>query len=232
MSIFDDVRGLLQKIGIVQSQPPVSQVQQNYNEALKHITKSQYVPSPQISAQSPTPPISAPSQPQNTTPMAPINGGGAVNYDTLGQQMVKGLRGQLGGQTPIENYIPQFVEAAKKYPIFQKYPFLLPQIAILESSGGVNVTRANNPLNWGARIQAAGQYSPNSWQQSIDDAITAIGGDYNSRPKGSTRGANADFYQKFRDSGNLKDFVSTYEPANDSYYGNLSKGIEFFNKQK
>lgn len=245
MSIFDDVRQLIQRLGIGTPGPspilketprPQGQVQpqpQNYKQAvydpqatIRNIGYDPYANSPQANkpvAQSPTPPMATPPQAQ----IAP-------NDQQLEKQIRMGLRGQLGRETPIEKYIPQFIQAAKQYPIFQKYPFLLPQVAILESSGGLNVTRNNNPLNWAARVQAnnPADYSPASWQQSIDDAITGVGGDYKARPKGTTRAASADYYQPFRDSGNIADFVKTFEPANPSYLGNLTKGIAYFNNVK
>jgi hypothetical protein len=133
-----------------------------------------------------------------------------------------------GGQKlPIEDYVPMFVEATK-YPIFQKYPFLLPQISIQESSGGRNVTRTNNPLNWGARIQQQGQYSPSSWDESIQDMISAVSGD---RPKGTSRYRQTLYYEPFRRSQDLRDFANTYESANPNYYNDLMQGMKVFETQ-
>lgn len=137
-----------------------------------------------------------------------------------------------GKALPIEKHIPQFVEAAEKYPIFKQNPYLLPQSSILESSAGLNVTRENNPLNWGARIQKQGLYSPQSWEQSIQDAITAIAGDVEARPPTQpTRHRQTTYYEPFRRSGDLRDFANIYEPANPDYHENLLKGIEFFERQ-
>jgi hypothetical protein len=136
-----------------------------------------------------------------------------------------------GDELPIEEYIPMFLQAAQDYDIFRQNPYLLPQVSILESSGGRNVTRENNPLNWGARLQAAGDYNPESVEQSIMDAITAIAGDTADRPEGTARGRTASYYEPFRESGDIEDFANIYEPANESYYDNLLRGIEFFEGQ-
>lgn len=136
-----------------------------------------------------------------------------------------------GRQLPIEAHIPQFVEAVEQYPIFRKYPYLLPQLAILESSGGLNVTRAQNPLNWAARVQQAGLYTPQSWEESIRDAITAIGGDIEARPPTSPRYRQTLYYAPFRETENLETFAKTYEPENEAYYRNLLEGIRFFEGQ-
>ena len=136
------------------------------------------------------------------------------------------------GELPVEKYVPLLVEATKKYPVFKEQPFLLPQVSILETSGGRNITRPNNILNWGARLQKAGDYSPESYEQAIQDAITAIGGDMESRPPGTPRGRTASYYQGFRDNPqDLKNFSNTYEPTNPEYYQNLIKGIEVFKRQ-
>lgn len=153
---------------------------------------------------------------------------------TLGEKMIAGFREYSGGQKlPIEAYVPQFVQAAETYPIFKKYPFLLPQVAILESSGGVNVTRTNNPLNWAARVQQQGLYEPAGWAQSINDMITAVGGDTKARPpEEPMRYAQTQFYEPFRSSEDLKKFAEIYEPENKNYYKNLTEGMKLFEKQK
>jgi len=140
----------------------------------------------------------------------------------------EGFREYSGGkELPIEEYIPMFVEAAEKYPIFRDNPYLLPQLAILESSGGRNITRANNPLNWAARIQKQGLYSPESWEQSIADAISAISGD---RPQGP-RYRQTTYYEPFRQSGDIQDFARAWEPRGDegaSYARDLMEGMRAF----
>jgi hypothetical protein len=149
--------------------------------------------------------------------------------DDIKNAIIKGLE-EYGAASELIGFADKFAQATERYPIFKKYPFLLPQIAIAETSGGKYVTRENNPLNWGARSQVAGFYSPQSWEQSIEDAITAIGGEENRGPKGSNRQRQTEYYKKFRETGNLKDFTDVYEPANGDYYNIISKGMPLFEK--
>jgi len=115
--------------------------------------QEEYVPQQQPASR-PTP---APAIPQQ--PVEQKNQQDYTDYIRSGLEKYSG--GQAGGKSlPIEKYIPTFNEAAQEYEIFAKYPWLLPAISILESSGGLNVTRKNNPLNRAARIQKQGGYEP------------------------------------------------------------------------
>jgi len=126
-----------------------------------------------------------------------------------------------GNPVPAEDYIDDFVEAAEKYPIFRANPYLLPQIAILESSGGLNITRPNNMLNWG--INYPGNNEAFS-QMSVEDVLQrAISG----------LGERSPYYEQFRTGKPLSEeevggFAKTYEPANPDYAMNLLKGMQKF----
>ncbi len=145
-----------------------------------------------------------------------------------------------GQELPIERHIGQMAEAAEKYPIFKKYPFLLPQMSILESSAGLSKgvqpdgTYKNNPLSWGARIQAAGGYNPKSWEESINDAITAIAGDVEARPPSQPiRHRQTTYYEPFRKSQSIADFAKAYERREDegaSYAHDIIEGMKVFEK--
>jgi hypothetical protein len=140
-----------------------------------------------------------------------------------------------GKDAPILQHAQQMADATQKYDFFKYNPELLPLIGHLETSSGRNVTRANNPLNWAARIQAQGLYSPASSQQAIDDAITALAGDYTSRNTPS-RKRTADYYKEFRTGKPLTDeelmkFANVYEPNNESYGPNLIQGRQFMRQQ-
>jgi hypothetical protein len=167
-----------------------------------------------------------------TTPTATT-----FDQDALARQIQEGYRKYSGGQeVPMEQYIPLMVAAAQKYPIFKENPMLLPATSIVETSAGQNWKLNNNPLSWAARIQQAGGYSPTSPEQSINDMITAVGGDQN-------RGAGYDpetaasrlqtmrYYDKFRNSKNLKDFAETYDGGNDKYYPALIEALKHFQTQ-
>ena len=136
------------------------------------------------------------------------------------QQLKKVLTDYGGEDVPALDYIPYFMKAMEMYPMFANNPYLLAQIAILESSGGQNITRANNPLNWGARLQAKGEYNPASNEESIMRAITGMG-------------ERLPYYEQFRQDRPLTDeeimqFAGVYEPANQGYGENLLKGIQHF----
>lgn len=146
------------------------------------------------------------------------------NPQSVESAILQGLREYSGGNAlPIEEFIPMFVQATQDYPVFAQHPFLLPQISILETSGGRNVTRENNPLNWGARLQAQGLYNPQTPEEAIMAAITAIGG-------APDRGRSASYYEPFRQSMDPLEFAQIYEPANPSYGRNLVAGMDLFNQ--
>jgi len=169
----------------------------------------------------PTPtPTAMPTPTPTPTPLFP----------DLEERMRAGFLKYSGGKTlPIAPYVPQFAQAARKYPILQQHPFLMPAVSITESSGGQNVTRENNPLNWGARLQEKGLYKPGSWEESINDAITAIAGDLEARPTTQPeRYRSTTYYEPFRQSGELQTFADIYEPANKDYYRTLIEALKNF----
>jgi hypothetical protein len=183
------------------------------------------------STPSQVPPSSMPSSSPLPTPMA----GAPVDLES---RIRAGYRKYSGGkEVPMEKNIPLLVEAAKKYPIFQQNPYLIPAVSLVETSGGQNWKLNNNPLSWAARVQQAGNYKPQSDSQSIMDMITAVGGDAE-RGKGydpetaKTRQAQTAPYEKFRKSNDLKDFATTYEDAgNLKYYPALMDAIKLFQNQ-
>lgn len=154
--------------------------------------------------------------------------------EQLAQQILAGYRKYNKGQSvPMEKYIPAMVEATRRYPIFAQNPYLIPSVSIAETSAGKNWQQNNNPLSWAARVQQAGDYNPSSWDQSIEDMITAVGGEQN-RGRGYTGDIAASRqrqivpYEKFRQSNNLSDFVNTYEPANSDYLNILMQALGNF----
>ncbi len=220
MNPLDAVRSLLEKLfggqsNQVQAQKPNNSPlpswtrYANPEEVKKQFGRypDDYQAKPQASTM---PQMSPPPQVQQNVP---------VSNDALAEKIRKGLRGQLGRETPAEQYIPQFVEAAQKYDFFRQNPYLLPQIAILETSGGLNITRPNNIVNWGINFpgnnEAFAQMTP---QEVLGRAISGLG----------ERDPN---YTDIRKNNDLQKFAQTYEPANPSYYGNLMKGIQYFQNQ-
>lgn len=137
------------------------------------------------------------------------------------EQRIRDVYIDYGGENlPGLEYIPYFLRAMEMYPMFQYNPYLLPQIAILESSAGQNITRSNNPLNWAARIQAQGGFNPQSAEEAILKAVTGIGERFGQ-------------YEPFRQARPLTDeeimaFANIYEPANPTYGQNLIEGLAKF----
>lgn len=157
------------------------------------------------------------------------------NDEELAKQILAGFRKySKGKEVPVENQIPLMVEAAKKYPIFQKNPYLIPAVSIVETSAGQNWRLNNNPISWAARVQQAGNYQPANPEQSFKDMMSAVGGDPN-RGAGydpetaRTRQSQIAPYEKFRQSNNLQDFATTYEDkANERYYPALVEALKYF----
>lgn len=139
------------------------------------------------------------------------------------------------GSPPAATLSSTFAKSPEYAPIFEEYPFLLPAISILETSGGAKQAFKNNPLNYGIQAQKTGDYAPNSPQRNIQDAMTAIGG--RGRMQGYTESQlrNSAYYEPFRQSKNLDDLGNTYAPSSDNpgtggkdYARNLKKVMEVF----
>lgn len=152
----------------------------------------------------------------------------------LEAKILEGYRKYSGGKpVAMEKHIPAMVQAAKQYPVFQENPMLIPATSIVETSAGENYRLNNNPLSWGARLQQSGQYSPKSEEESIRDMITAVGGDPK-RGEGfdpetaKNRMRTAGYYDKFRKSGDLKDFTDTYDGGNEKYLPALLAALKNF----
>lgn len=133
-----------------------------------------------------------------------------------------------GPDMPMAKFASIMAEAPLKYPIFKKYPFLLPAIALKESSGGkpydpvtkTGVTHKNNPLNWGVKSQISKTYNPKSFEQNIYDAMSGIGGresesDWQEKYS-PTQISTSSKYEAFRKSGDLLDLANTYAPLGDN----------------
>lgn len=135
-----------------------------------------------------------------------------------------GAGSQEQGRVDFGQYVPQLLEAVKKYPFFRNNPYLLPQIAILETSAGRNITRPNNLLNWGINYpgnnEAFSQMNPS---QVLERAISGLG-------------ERSPYYKQFRDVNRplnqeeVEQFANVYEPTNSSYGKNLWGGMQSFNQ--
>lgn len=157
----------------------------------------------------------------NTPTPSPVMS--AQSPDT--EQLIRsGLTKYGGDNLPGLQYVPQLAEAAQKYPIFKANPYLLPQIMILETSGGRNITRPNNLLNWGiSNPENNPIFAQMTPQQVLERAVSGMG---ERMPQ----------YSKFRHGKQLTDeeleeFAQIYEPANLDYGRSLREGINFFLNQ-
>ena len=127
------------------------------------------------------------------------------------------------GDVPASKYADKFVEAINKYPIFKQYPFMLPALSILETSGGAKMKQEHNILNWGIHLPK-GYFNPQSPKEVIDKAASGIA-------------SRMPYYDQFRKSGDLLDFANVYAPLTDNpetgghvYAQNLKSVMDEFAK--
>lgn len=125
------------------------------------------------------------------------------------EQISRGWSGY--GGAPAASASATFAEVANKYPILQKYPGLLPAMSMKESSGGKANTK--NWFNWGIYEPSYQEGDPN---QVIRDVAAAIGSD--STP-------SSHYYQKFRQTGNIRDMLDRYAPPTENDTGLYHKQL-------
>lgn len=153
-------------------------------------------------------------------------GSGSFNRDEIANRIRQGFTGQVG-KVPALDYVDNFVNAAQNYPMFRENPYLLPQIAIMETTGGkyISPNHANNILSYGVG-------NPNIEKifagTDIGDVI-----DRTAREIGQT----GSVYAKYRTGKpltdqELADFITTYAPPHENntaaYIDGLLKGIKYF----
>ena len=176
----------------------------------------------------PTPQVPTPTQAPTPTPsvqgyQAPQNSD-YVNYDDIENNIRQGLTNYGGSDLPFLNYMPTVMDATKKYDLFRNNPYLIPQLAILETSGGKNVTRPNNLINYGV---GSPEISKLFAEVGMEDAL---------RRSLKEMGETGNVYSRFRKDrpltdDELLDFARTYEPANPDYPQNLLAGYKQFGQK-
>jgi hypothetical protein len=121
------------------------------------------------------------------------------------------------GSPPAATLSATYAQAPQEAEIFKKYPFLLPAQSLAETSGGAKQKFTNNPQNWGIGPQEQGNYTPETPQQNIMDAMSGIGGT-RSTEKGDSpdRLRSQSYYDTFRDTGDLQEFVKNYAPPTEN----------------
>jgi len=118
------------------------------------------------------------------------------------------------GATPSAQAVRGMATAQDEYPIYKQHPYLLPALSIIETGAGQNMTRPKNVenpqnlMNWG--IDPSLGFNPATQEESLERAKSGIG-------------ERSRYYQKFRDTGDLRDFTSVYAPENDGNEGYFEK---------
>jgi len=161
--------------------------------------------------------VDVPEQQQGATPTP-----AQFNPEQVQQQMQSGLTQYGGENLPLLQLLSQMVGAGQRYPIFEQNPFLLPQMGILESSGGRNVgKRPSNWFNWGINIPGNDEiFAQMSPEEILELLITGIG-------------ERMPAYEPFRQNrpltqDEIEQFAQTYEPANPDYGRSLWEGMQSF----
>lgn len=169
-------------------------------------------------------PVSTPSSTPAPTvapfPVSTNKGGGFPDPQEIARKIRAGYAEYSKGvPLPALDHVDQFVQATQQYPFFAKNPYLLPQIAILETSGGRNITRPNNLLNWGINVPGNNEaFSKMTPAEVVARAISGLG-------------QRSPYYNEIRQTNDLQKFAKIYEPTNDSYYNALTEGFKLFERQ-
>lgn len=155
------------------------------------------------------------------TPSGEVTQNNAVDYTEIERKIKQGLVDYGGEDLPAIKQIPVMMNAIKSHDLFRNNPYLLPQQAILETSGGRNITRPNNLINYGIR-------SP-----QINKLFSEVGVDEALRRSAKEMGETGSVYKRFRTGAELSDtelddYAKQFEPANPEYPRNLKEGIKYF----
>jgi hypothetical protein len=137
---------------------------------------------------------------------------------------------QNWGNPPAATLAGEFAKAPGSDPIYQQYPFLLPAISVLETSGGAKEKQPNNLLNWGINLPK-GYFDPQNPQETINKAMTGLAGrtpDYTPQK----------YLDTFRKTGDLSALGNWYAPPSDNpgtggntYADNLRQVMSIFQKK-
>lgn len=147
-----------------------------------------------------------------------------LSRQDLADRISRGLQGQVGN-VPAVKLSDVFGEIGAEYPFFKDNPYLLPQISILETTGGKHVTYPNNYVNYGIRDANINNIFRNT---TPDDVL---------RRTAREIGETGNVYKRFRTGAPLTeeqiaDFINTYAPPHENntqaYIQNLIKGMQYF----
>ena len=115
------------------------------------------------------------------------------------------------GNAPAATASATFAEVANQYPVLRKYPGLLPAMAMKESSGGKANTK--NWFNWGLYNDDYNETDPNEVIRSVARAI------------GGGKSNSAHYYEKFRETGDIRDMLDRYAPPTENDTGLYHKQL-------
>lgn len=151
-----------------------------------------------------------------------------MDKETLTRVITKRLKDYMAKSSDqgiglYEKYIPEFVDAALNYQFFKDNPDILPTIFIQETSAGRNITRPNNPINYGVSSPTiSAQFAASDPITNLRNAIKEIA-------------ETGNVYKEFRTGKPMTDseltkFAKKYEPANGNYPQYLKEGRKIFNE--
>lgn len=119
------------------------------------------------------------------------------------RQIREGWENYGDGNAPAATASATFAEVANQYPLLRENPGLLPAMAMKETSGG-KASQNKNWFNWGIYDKGYNETDPN---QVIRDVAAAIAGEDS---------PSSHYYEKFRETGNIKDMLNRYAPPTEN----------------
>lgn len=151
------------------------------------------------------------------------------NTDPILAEVERKIRAGLmeysrGEPLPMQDYVPNFVDAASKYDLFRYNPYLMPSVGINETSGGKNITFDNNLINYGIKFpKINAEFKATTMDDALNRSLKEMG-------------QTGQVYKRFRTGKpltdeELLDFANTYEPTNGSYYNQIKGQIGAFERQ-
>lgn len=100
------------------------------------------------------------------------------------------------------------LDMIEKYPIYQEMPYMIPAVAVNETSAGQNM-KGNRLVNWGI-------YEPTYNPTSIPHEIERMGSGVAERMPA---------YTEFRKTKDMNDFAKVYAPVSDNNSPNYGKNV-------
>lgn len=135
----------------------------------------------------------------------------------------EGFKNWFGDQdVPVTHEIEAIYNEAVKYPIYYKYPFLIPAISFLETRGGRDLQPGNdaatphkkyNATSWAIYVKPE-DWTPSSLNEVLTKTTSGIG-------------ERTSYYDQFRKTGDLLDLGNVYAPPSDNGGENGTGGATY-----